>query len=80
MWTPLKRPERANRFQQTLDREAEERVERVMRERGQLPAGNYPFFRDPTVLSHAPLGRTWRAKWSDGDFTASASKNNNGAS
>jgi len=42
-------PERAGRFRQTLDREPEERFERIMRARGELPPGNYPYFRDPPV-------------------------------
>jgi hypothetical protein len=62
MWTQFKRPERTNRFQKTLDREAEERFERIMRERGQMPPDNYPLFRDPPVyvvlLATEPNGRS----------------------
>jgi hypothetical protein len=61
MWTPFKPPERTNRFQKTLNREADEKFERIMRERGQWPADrSYPFFREPPVyvvlLETAPGG------------------------
>lgn len=51
MWKWLNHPERTNRFQKTLDRDAEERFERIMRERGQqIPRGNYyPYFHNPPV-------------------------------
>lgn len=61
MWTPFKPPERTNRFQTTLDQEADEKFERIMRERGQLPSDrSYPFFREPpayvVLLETAPDG------------------------
>jgi hypothetical protein len=48
MWSKFIRPDRANRFQKTLNREADERFVQIMREHGKPPS-NYPFFNDPPV-------------------------------
>ena len=47
MWEQFKRPARANRFQKTLNREAEEHYARNVRDR--VPPNSFPYFSRPSV-------------------------------